>query len=142
MVAAPSSTNSTDVKLVRSRLTAAFTCRLNWQLHFGETPKWSNGVKFLLADISPVARDGDRSEVVLTGDAAAVAQQLTAEAAHVDRGRFEGWVKQLRQKVGDLASYRSGCTGWLPPLFGGLGDAAGRRWAPLCCRPGLLACVC
>ncbi len=49
-----------------------------------------------------MARDSDRSEVVLTGDAAAVAQQLTAEAAHVDRGRYEGWVRQLRQKVGDL----------------------------------------
>lgn len=40
--------------------------------------------------------------MVLTGDAAAVAQQLTAEAAHVDHGQYEGWVRQLRQKVRDL----------------------------------------
>ena len=99
---------------------SCIACRLNWQLHFGETPKWSSGVKFLLADISPVARDGARSEVVLTGDAAAVAQQLTAEAAHVDRGRFEGWVKQLKQKVGNLASCTNGCTGWLLPDCEGL----------------------
>ena len=31
-----------------------------------------------------------------------MAQQLAAEAALVERGRFEGWVKQLRQKVGAL----------------------------------------
>ena len=57
---------------------------------------------------------------MLTGDAAAVAQQLTAEAAHVDRGRFEGWVKQLKQKVGNLASCTNGCTGWLLPDCEGL----------------------
>ena len=122
---------STDVKLVPSCLTAAFVGRLNWQLHFGETPKWSSGVKFLLADISPVARDGDRSEVVLTGDAAAVAQQLTAEAAHVDRGRFEGWVKQLRQKVGDLTRCRNGCPGWLLTVYEGWARLLSRTGAPM-----------
>ena len=50
--------------------------RLNWQLHFGEPPKWSQDVKFILVDVAPDARDAKLSAVVLEGDAAAVAAQL------------------------------------------------------------------
>lgn len=37
--------------------------RLNWQLHFGEAPKWASGVKFILLDIAPSQRDTQISQV-------------------------------------------------------------------------------
>ncbi len=32
-------------------------CRLNWQLHFGEPPRWAAGVKFILVDTAASERD-------------------------------------------------------------------------------------
>ncbi len=39
--------------------------RLNWQLHFGDPPKWAAGVKFILIDVDPTTRDMSRAHVVL-----------------------------------------------------------------------------
>lgn len=73
--------------------------RLNWQLHFGETPKWSSGVKFVLVDVEPSQRDADKAALVLKGDAAAVAQQLSSALQGIDTGRSAHWRQQLSQKV-------------------------------------------
>ncbi|KAK9861943.1 hypothetical protein WJX84_011991 [Apatococcus fuscideae] len=53
-----------------------FGARLNWQLHFGEPPKWSSSVKFILVDVDPSWRDSRKAAQVLKGDAQAVASQL------------------------------------------------------------------
>lgn len=37
--------------------------RLNWQLHFGEPPKWSPGVKFIMTDVELGARDAGKAQV-------------------------------------------------------------------------------
>lgn len=37
--------------------------RLNWQLHFGESPRWARGVTFLLLDIEPSPVDEDKAKV-------------------------------------------------------------------------------
>lgn len=42
--------------------------QLNWQLHFGEPPKWSAGVKFILVDASISERDASLAEIVLEGN--------------------------------------------------------------------------
>lgn len=36
------------------------TCRLNWQLHFGEPPKWAPDVKFILVDTAASDRDSQK----------------------------------------------------------------------------------
>lgn len=37
--------------------------RLNWQLHFGEAPRWSQYVRFILVDVEPSERDQGRAAV-------------------------------------------------------------------------------
>ena len=55
-----------------------FGARLNWQLHFGDPPKWAPNVAFILVDPSPSTRDAERAAVVLRGDAGTVAAALAA----------------------------------------------------------------
>jgi len=69
-----------------------FGARLNWQLHFGEAPKWAAGVKFILVDPGASPRDAGKAAVVLAGDAGAVAQQLADAAPRVlSPSRFSAW---------------------------------------------------
>lgn len=75
---------------------------MNWQLHFGEAPKWSSSVKFILADVAPGQRDVERAALSLTGDAGAIAAQLTQAlpAAHgFSADRYQAWRQQLADKV-------------------------------------------
>jgi len=76
--------------------------RLNWQLHFGEAPKWSEGVKFILVDVEPSPRDAQKAALVLAGDAGAVAGQLQdclAGGLHVGP-----WRRLLGEKVWDYSA--------------------------------------
>lgn len=70
--------------------------RLNWQLHFGETPKWSEGVKFILVDVEPTQRDASKAALVLQGDAGQVAAQLQQQLSGL---RISSWQKQIKEKV-------------------------------------------
>ncbi len=45
----------------------ACCCRLNWQLHFGEPPKWAHGVRFILVDPEPSERDAGVAAQTLRG---------------------------------------------------------------------------
>ena len=72
-------------------------CRLNWQLHFGEAPKWSSSVKFILADVAPSDHDRSKAALTLLGDAGAIAQQLAAGQASC--AAHDTWRKQLADKV-------------------------------------------
>ena len=74
----------------------ASDCRLNWQLHFGEAPKWSEGVKFILVDVEPSPRDAQKAALVLQGDAGVVARQLQDGLSGLQVGP---WRKQLGEKV-------------------------------------------
>lgn len=82
--------------------TAFPLCRLNWQLHFGEPPKWGEGVKFILADVAPGDRDSEKAALTLTGDAGAVAAQL-AQALDAADGfnprNYQAWRQDLADKV-------------------------------------------
>lgn len=56
--------------------------RLNWILHYGHQPKWSNKVKFIRVEIEPEAVDDNvKAEVALVGDVQAIMRQLTATLA-------------------------------------------------------------
>ena len=74
-------------------------CRLNWQLHFGESPKWAPGVQFVLVDPEPSARDAGLAAVVLHADAAAAAEQLRAALGSGVRPAIDAWVTDLQMKV-------------------------------------------
>ena len=65
-----------SLALSQADVAVIFGARLNWQLHFGEAPKWSPEVKFVLVDPEPSMRDVELSAVILQGDASTVAGQL------------------------------------------------------------------
>ena len=90
----------------------AHTGRLNWQLHFGEAPKWAPGVKFILVDVAPSERDAAKAAVVLRGDAAAVAAQLERAIAKPgwDPRAQQPWRQQLASKVGLRATFAGDMT--------------------------------
>ncbi|KFM25904.1 Putative peroxisomal-coenzyme A synthetase [Auxenochlorella protothecoides] len=58
-----------SLALAGADVALVFGARLNWQLHFGEAPKWAANVKFVLVDVEPSERDARVSHVVLRGDA-------------------------------------------------------------------------
>ncbi|RMZ52179.1 hypothetical protein APUTEX25_001569 [Auxenochlorella protothecoides] len=58
-----------SLALAGADVALVFGARLNWQLHFGEAPKWAANVKFVLVDVEPSERDARVSHLVLRGDA-------------------------------------------------------------------------
>lgn len=82
-------------------------CRLNWQLHFGEPPRWSSSVKFVLMDVEPSDQDTAKSAVVLRGDAGTGASELLsalrqgapAGAPLLPGAAASGWLAALQAKV-------------------------------------------
>lgn len=81
-------------------------CRLNWQLHFGEPPKWSPAVRFVLVDPEPSHRDASLAAATLKGDAGAVADQLLAaftatgaQSSALDSGAVQEWAGALAAKA-------------------------------------------
>ncbi|KAL6761838.1 2-hydroxyacyl-CoA lyase [Haematococcus lacustris] len=85
--------------------------RLNWQLHFGEAPRWSGSVRFVLVDPAPSDRDAALAACCLKAPAAQALHQLAAVArqgagaatgpANVggERARDPTWVKALQGKA-------------------------------------------
>ncbi|KAG1660672.1 hypothetical protein FOA52_006833 [Chlamydomonas sp. UWO 241] len=65
--------------------------RLNWQLHFGEAPKWWHDVRFALADVAPSARDRSLASATMVGDAAACVRLLRAELSAGGQGAAAAW---------------------------------------------------
>ncbi|KAL0038994.1 hypothetical protein WJX77_004453 [Trebouxia sp. C0004] len=91
-----------SLALAKADVVLVLGARLNWQLHFGEPPKWSSSVKFILADIAPGQRDVQKAALSLTGDAGAIAWQL-AQALPSTQGfaadHYKAWCHQLADKV-------------------------------------------
>ncbi|DBA69706.1 hypothetical protein WJX79_006063 [Trebouxia sp. C0005] len=91
-----------SLALAKADVVLVLGARLNWQLHFGEPPKWSSGVKFILADVAPGQRDIQKAALSLTGDAGAIASQLT-QALPATQGfaadHYKAWRHQLAEKV-------------------------------------------
>merc|ERR1719265_913485 len=50
--------------------------RLNWQLHFGEAPRWEKDCKFIMVNIDPDEMGKRKLEVALCGDAKSVVPSL------------------------------------------------------------------
>ncbi|CAI8594578.1 unnamed protein product [Vicia faba] len=80
--------------------------RLNWLLHFGESPKWSEGVKFVLVDVSSEEIELRKPFVGLVGDAKQVLETLNKEIKDDPfcLGSTHPWVDAISKKSKENAS--------------------------------------
>ena len=88
-----------SLALAQADVVLVFGAPLNWQLHFGEPPKWSSGVKFII--VAPTgaatAHDAGRAAVKLAADPGAASAQLAA--ALPDPPAWTAWTAALAAKV-------------------------------------------
>lgn len=77
--------------------------RLNWLLHFGEPPKWSKDVKFILVDVSPEEIELRKPHLGLVGDAKNVLEILNKEIKDDPfcLGSTHPWVQAITNKAKD-----------------------------------------
>ncbi|KAF3339780.1 2-hydroxyacyl-CoA lyase-like protein [Carex littledalei] len=80
--------------------------RLNWLLHFGEAPRWSKDVKFILVDVSKGEIELRKPQVGLVGDAKRVLDLINREIKDDPFciGRTHPWVESIRKKAMDNAA--------------------------------------
>ncbi|KAK7300590.1 hypothetical protein RJT34_11438 [Clitoria ternatea] len=75
--------------------------RLNWLLHFGEPPKWSKDVKFILVDVSEEEIELRKPYLGLVGDAKHVLEVLNKEIKDDPfcLGNTHPWVEAIANKA-------------------------------------------
>lgn len=76
--------------------------RLNWQLHFGLPPKYSESAKFIQIDISPEELTKSRNvDVGLCGDANQIVQQLNSALTDtgVKFGECTEWKLEIAKRI-------------------------------------------
>ncbi|KAF7822279.1 2-hydroxyacyl-CoA lyase [Senna tora] len=80
--------------------------RLNWLLHFGEPPKWSKDVKFILVDISKEEIDLRKPCVGLVGDAKQILESINKEIKDDPfcLGNSHPWVEAITNKAKENVS--------------------------------------
>ncbi|CAI9272389.1 unnamed protein product [Lactuca saligna] len=80
--------------------------RLNWLLHFGEPPKWSKDVKFILIDIDEEEIKLRNPYLGLIGDAKRILQVLNKEIKDDPfcLGRTHPWIESITNKVKENVS--------------------------------------
>ncbi|XP_021737444.1 2-hydroxyacyl-CoA lyase-like [Chenopodium quinoa] len=84
--------------------------RLNWLLHFGEPPKWSKDVKFILVDVCKEEIELRKPYIGLVGDAKKVVG-LINKVIKDDPfclGRNHPWVEAISKKAKDNVSRMEG----------------------------------
>ncbi|GMH19017.1 hypothetical protein Nepgr_020858 [Nepenthes gracilis] len=75
--------------------------RLNWLLHFGEPPKWSKDVKFILIDVSMEEIELRKPYLALIGDAKMVLSIINKEIKDDPfcLGKSHPWVAAISKKA-------------------------------------------
>ncbi|XP_050369290.1 2-hydroxyacyl-CoA lyase [Argentina anserina] len=75
--------------------------RLNWLLHFGEPPKWSKDVKFILVDVCGEEIEMRKPHLGLVGDAKLVLEKLNKQIKDDPfcLGRSHPWVEAISRKA-------------------------------------------
>ncbi|KAM0826988.1 hypothetical protein ACQ4PT_068489 [Festuca glaucescens] len=77
--------------------------RLNWLLHFGEPPKWSKDVKFILVDVDEDEIELRKPHLGLVGDAKRVVELINREIKDQPfcLARSHPWVAAITKKAKD-----------------------------------------
>ncbi|KAL5226343.1 hypothetical protein ABZP36_014608 [Zizania latifolia] len=77
--------------------------RLNWLLHFGEPPKWSKDVKFILVDVCEEEVELRKPHIGLVGDAKRVTELINREIKDQPfcLARSHPWVEAITKKAKD-----------------------------------------
>ena len=77
--------------------------RLNWLLHFGEPPKWSKDVKFILVDVCEEEIELRKPHVGIVGDAKRVIELINREIKDDPfcLARSHPWVEAITKKTKD-----------------------------------------
>ena len=80
--------------------------RLNWLLHFGESPKWDKDVKFILVDVCEEEIKLRKPHFGLVGDAKKVLEMINKEIKDDPfcLGKSHPWVEAVSKKVKDNVS--------------------------------------
>ncbi|KAB2611674.1 2-hydroxyacyl-CoA lyase-like [Pyrus ussuriensis x Pyrus communis] len=80
--------------------------RLNWLLHFGEPPKWSKDVKFILVDVSKEEIELRKPHLGLVGDAKLVLEKINLGIKDDPfcLGKSHPWVAAILSKAKDNVS--------------------------------------
>ncbi|KAK2739891.1 hypothetical protein FQN55_009064 [Onygenales sp. PD_40] len=73
-----------SVALKHADVVLLLGARLNWILHFGETPRWSRSVKLIQVDINAeeIGRNAGNAELGLVGDISLVINQLLSSLSN------------------------------------------------------------
>uniref|UniRef100_A0A6N2LEE2 2-hydroxyacyl-CoA lyase n=1 Tax=Salix viminalis TaxID=40686 RepID=A0A6N2LEE2_SALVM len=80
--------------------------RLNWLLHFGEQPKWSKDVKFILVDVSEEEIELRKPHLGLAGDAKKVLELVNKEIKESPfcLGKNHPWLEAISKKTKENVS--------------------------------------
>ncbi|XP_010279424.1 PREDICTED: 2-hydroxyacyl-CoA lyase [Nelumbo nucifera] len=80
--------------------------RLNWLLHFGEPPRWSKDVKFILVDISEEEIELRKPYLGLVGDARLIVGLINREIKDDPfcLGKSHPWVEAISKKAKENVS--------------------------------------
>lgn len=96
-----SATAARSLAIGKSDVALIVGARLNWLLHFGESPKWSKDVKFILIDISKEEIELRKPHLGLVGDAKTILDLINAEIKDnpFSFGKSHPWVETISKKV-------------------------------------------
>ncbi|KAF8378656.1 hypothetical protein HHK36_030005 [Tetracentron sinense] len=99
-------TASRSLAIGRCDVALVIGARLNWLLHFGESPKWSKDVKFILLDISKEEIELRKPYLGLVGDARKVLDSMNKEIKDDPfcLGSSHPWVEAISKKAKENVS--------------------------------------
>ena len=101
-----SATAARSLAIGRCDVAFVVGARLNWILHFGEPPKWSENVKFILLDVSKEEIQLRKPFLGLIGDAKEVLDMVNAEIKDDPFcfGKSHPWVEAISKKCKENAA--------------------------------------
>ncbi|KAG6473634.1 2-hydroxyacyl-CoA lyase-like [Zingiber officinale] len=96
-------TAARSLALGRCDVALVVGARLNWLLHFGEPPRWSQDVKFILVDVSKEEIELRKPHLGLVGDAKKVLELINKEIKEQPfcLGKSHPWVEAISKKAKD-----------------------------------------
>jgi 2-hydroxyacyl-CoA lyase 1 len=95
-------TAARSLTLAQCDVALVIGARLNWLLHFGEPPKWSKDVKFIIVDISEEEIELRKPHLGIVGDTKRVTEMINREIKDIHstwQGRTHGSKRSPRRPM-------------------------------------------